>query len=120
MEIKNIIFILIFFSASAFFIYSCRNLFRYMMVAKKKDYRFDHPGKRLSRLWKVAFMQTKLLRDPKAGILHLFIFWGFILFIFAVLESIIQGFYSPFSLKFAGPVYSAIRSEEHTSELQSP
>ena len=53
-------------------------------------------------------MQTKLLRDPKAGILHLFIFWGFILFIFAVLESIIQGFYSPFSLRFAGPVYSAI------------
>ena len=108
MAIKNIIFILIFFSAAAFFIYSCRNLFLYMMVAKKKDQRFDNPGKRLSRLWKIAFMQTKLLRDPKAGILHLFIFWGFILFIFAVLESIIQGFYSPFTLKFAGPVYSAI------------
>ena len=79
-----------------------------MLVAKKKDQRFDHPGKRLSRLWKIAFMQTKLLRDPKAGILHFFIFWGFILFIFAVLESIIQGFYTPFSLRFAGPVYSAI------------
>jgi Fe-S oxidoreductase len=79
-----------------------------MKVAKKKDLRFDHPGKRLSRLWNVAFMQTKLLRDPKAGILHLFIFWGFMLFIFAVLESIIQGFYSPFNLKFAGPFYSAI------------
>src|ERR1035437_165302 len=108
MAIKNIIFILIFFSAVVFFIYSCRNLFRYMLVAKKKDERFDNPGKRLTRLWKIAFMQTKLLRDPKAGILHFFIFWGFILFIFAVLESIIQGFYSPFSLKFAGPVYSAI------------
>lgn len=108
MAIRNIIFILIFFSAAAFFIYSCRNLFRYMLVAKKKDQRFDHPGKRLSRLWKIAFMQTKLLRDPKAGILHFFIFWGFILFIFAVLESIIQGFYTPFSLRFAGPVYSAI------------
>ena len=79
-----------------------------MLVAKKKDERFDNPGKRLTRLWKIAFMQTKLLRDPKAGILHLFIFWGFVLFIFAVLESIIQGFYSPFTLKFAGPVYSAI------------
>lgn len=108
MEIKNIIFILVFLSAFAFFFYSCRNLFRYMMVAKKKDPRFDNPAARLSRLWKVAFMQTKLLRDPKAGILHFFIFWGFILFIFAVLESIIQGFYSPFSLRFAGPLYSAI------------
>ncbi|MDR3668138.1 MAG: heterodisulfide reductase-related iron-sulfur binding cluster [Ignavibacteriaceae bacterium] len=105
---KNIIFIMVFFLASAFFIYSCINLLRYMRVAKKKDPRFDHPGKRLSRVWKIAFMQTKLLRDPKAGILHFFIFWGFILFIFAVLESIIQGFWSPFTFKFAGPFYSAI------------
>jgi Fe-S oxidoreductase len=108
MAIKNIIFILIFFSAAAFFVYSCRNLLRYMLVAKKKDSRFDHPAKRLSRVWTIAFMQTKLLRDPKAGILHFFIFWGFVLFIFAVKESIIQGFWSSFTFKFAGPVYSAI------------
>jgi hypothetical protein len=108
MALKNIFFIIIFISAVSFFLYSCRNLFLYMKVAKKKDDRFDQPGKRITRLLKIAFMQTKLLRDPKAGILHLFIFWGFILFIFAILESIIQGFYSPFSFNFAGPIYSAI------------
>jgi len=48
------------------------------------------------------------MRDPKAGILHLFIFWGFVLFIFAVLETITQGFYSPFSLSFLGPFYGVI------------
>ncbi len=79
-----------------------------MFVAKKKDDRFDNPGSRLARTWKIAFLQTKLMRDPKAGILHIFIFWGFVLFIFAVLETIIQGFYSPFSLSFLGPVYSVI------------
>ncbi|MDR3610630.1 MAG: heterodisulfide reductase-related iron-sulfur binding cluster [Ignavibacteriaceae bacterium] len=108
MAVKNIVFIIIFLSAALLFIYSCKNLLRHMQVAKKKDDRFDNPGFRLSRLWKVAFMQTKLLRDPKAGILHLFIFWGFVLFIFAILESLIQGFYSPFNFSFAGPVYSAI------------
>jgi Fe-S oxidoreductase len=108
MTIKNYIFILVFFSAAAFFIYSCRNLFLYMLTAKKKDDRFNNPKERLLRLWKVAFLQTKLLRDPKAGILHIFIFWGFVLFLFAVIETILQGFYSYFSFSFAGPVYSAI------------
>jgi Fe-S oxidoreductase len=108
MTIKNIIFIIVFLSSALFFFYSCRNLIRRMFVAKKKDNRFDNPGSRLARTWKIAFLQTKLLSDPKAGILHIFIFWGFILFIFAVIETVIQGFYSPFSLSFLGPVYSVI------------
>ena len=40
--------------------------------------------------------------------MHLLIFWGFVLFIFAVIETILQGFYSPLSLSFLGPVYSLI------------
>ena len=79
-----------------------------MLVAKKKDDRFDKIGLRLKRVWNIAFAQTKLLRDPAPGILHLFIFWGFILFLFAVVEALVQGFYSPFSLSFLGPIYSVI------------
>ncbi len=40
--------------------------------------------------------------------LHLLIFWGFMLFIFAVIESIIQGFYSQFNLSFLGFFYTII------------
>jgi Fe-S oxidoreductase len=79
-----------------------------MLVAKKKDDRFDKIGLRLKRVWNIAFAQTKLLRDPAPGILHLFIFWGFILFLFAVVEALVQGFYSPFSLSFLGPIYSVL------------
>lgn len=79
-----------------------------MLVAKKKDDRFDKIGVRLKRVWVIAFAQTKLLRDPKAGILHLIIFWGFVLFLFAVIEAIIQGFYSPFTFEFMGAFYSAM------------
>src|SRR3972149_1679936 len=78
MELKNIIFILFFLVSILFFIWSCRNLVHYMLVAKKKDNRFDKIGERLKRVWVIAFAQTKLLRDPKAGILHLIIFWGFL------------------------------------------
>ncbi len=114
MELKNIIFIIFFLMAMGFFIWSCRNLIKYMLVAKKKDDRFDNIGQRLKRVWNIAFAQTKLLRDPSAGILHLLIFWGFILFLFAVIEALIQGFYSPFSLSFLRPVYSAITIVEDT------
>ncbi|HSD62879.1 MAG TPA: (Fe-S)-binding protein [Ignavibacteriaceae bacterium] len=108
MGLKNYIFILIFLSALALFIWSCRKLITYMFFGQKKDDRFDHPGDRLKRVWTIAFAQTKLLRDPKAGLLHLTIFWGFVLFLFAVVEAFLQGFYSPFSWHFTGPFYSVI------------
>lgn len=108
MELKNIIFILILIIALGLFTWSCRKLIRYMLFAQKKDERFEKIGKRLKRVWVIAFAQTKLLRDPKAGLLHLTIFWGFVLFLFAVAEAFIQGFYSPFSWNFTGLLYSAI------------
>ncbi|MCK7524468.1 MAG: hypothetical protein MZV64_46010 [Ignavibacteriales bacterium] len=98
MELKNIIFIIVFVAVFGFFAYSVNNLIKYLKVAKKKDDRFDNIPTRLKRVWNIAFAQTKLLRDPVAGTLHLLIFWGFVLFIFAVIETIFQGFYSPFSL----------------------
>jgi ferredoxin len=79
-----------------------------MKVAKKKDGRFDQVGRRIVNVIKIAFGQSKLLRDPIAGTLHFLIFWGFMLFLISVIEAIIQGFYSPFTLSFLGPLYSAI------------
>jgi len=108
MEIKNIIFILIFLAAIVFFIYSSRNLVRYMLTGRKKDDRSGNAGQRLKKVLVVAFAQSKLFRDFKAGILHFFIFWGFVLFLFAVLEAFIQGFYSQFSLSNTGLFYSAV------------
>jgi Fe-S oxidoreductase len=110
METKNIIFILVFFAVIAFFIYSSANLIRYMLVAKKKDDRFDEPWQRIKRVIKIVFGQSKLLREPLAGSIHFLIFWGFVLFLIIVVEVIIQGFYSPFTWEFLGPVYSIITS----------
>ena len=108
MELKNIIFIIVLLAVFGFFVFSVNNLIKYLKVAKKKDDRFDNIPERLKQVWNIAFAQSKLLRDPVAGLLHLLIFWGFLLFIFAVLETILQGFYSDFSLSFLGPIYSAI------------
>jgi Fe-S oxidoreductase len=110
MEIKNVIFILVFIAVTALFVYSSRNLIRYMLVAKKKDDRFDKPWQRIKRVIKIVFGQSKLLREPLAGSIHFIIFWGFVLFLFIVLETIIQGFFSHFTWEFLGPFYTVITS----------
>jgi len=110
MEIKNFIFILVFIAVTVFFAYSSRNLIRYMLVAKKKDDRFDKPWQRIKRVITIVFGQSKLLREPLAGSIHFFIFWGFVLFLFVVIETIIQGFFSPFTWEFLGPLYTVITS----------
>jgi Fe-S oxidoreductase/nitrate reductase gamma subunit len=108
MELKNIIFTILFILAFGLFFWSCSKLYKYMLVAKKKDNRFDRAGERIKKVLEVAFGQSKLLRDPVAGTVHFLIFWGFMLFLFAVTEAMIQGFYSNFSLSFLGPFYSLI------------
>lgn len=105
--IKNIIFIIVFISAIGFFLYTMRKMISYILVAQS-DNRSDNIGQRLKNVFVIAFGQSKLLRDPAAGILHFLIFWGFMLFLFAVIEAIIQGFYSGFTLEFLGPFFSSI------------
>ncbi len=107
MDVKNIIFILVFVVTFVLFYFSMRRKIKFLLVGKKEN-RFDKVAERLKNVLTIAFGQTKLLRDPVAGIIHFFIFWGFMLFIIAVLESIIQGFYSPFNFSFLGPLYSLI------------
>jgi Fe-S oxidoreductase len=105
MTLKNIIFVFIFIAAIALFAWSLKKLYAYMLTAKKKDDRTGKVGERISYVLTVAFGQSKLLREPAAGIIHFFIFWGFVLFLFAVIESMIQGFYSEFDLTFTGWFY---------------
>jgi Fe-S oxidoreductase len=107
MEIKNIVFILVFIASFAFLGFNIKRLISYLHVGKKED-RFDNIPTRIKNVLKVAIGQTKILRDPVAGLVHVLIFWGFLLFIFAVIEAIIQGFYSPFTLEFLGPIFSII------------
>lgn len=107
MTLKNYIFILLFVGALALFTYNVIRLIKYLKLAKPEN-RFDNIPERIKNTLKIALAQTKILRDPVAGPVHVIIFWGFILFLFAVIEALIQGLYSPFTLEFLGPLFSAI------------
>jgi len=106
-ELKNIIYTIVFIGAFSFFASNVKRLYSYLRIGKDEN-RFEKIGARIKNVLVIAFGQSKLLREPLAGTIHFFIFWGFVLFLFAVVESIIQGFYSPFSLEFLGPVFSLI------------
>jgi Fe-S oxidoreductase len=62
----------------------------------------------MQRVVKIALLQTKLLREPLAGLMHLAIFWGFLALIGAVVESIGEGVTGHFSFRFLGGLYSCI------------
>ncbi len=107
MTIKNLIFIIFFIATIGLFVYNIRRIIKYVLIAQKEN-RFDNIVARIINVLKIAFGQTKLLREPIAGIIHFLIFWGFMLFLLAVVESIIQGFYSSFNWGFLGSFYSII------------
>lgn len=107
MELKNIIFVFIFLIAIVLFVISIKRIISTIKLGQKEN-RFDKPWKRLINVITIAFGQKKLLREPVSGVIHFFIFWGFILLIFAVIEAIVQGFYSDFNFSFLGYFYSLI------------
>src|SRR5205085_9500804 len=74
----------------------------------RSDNRFENVIIRIKKVLFVGIAQTKILRDPAAGIMHAFIFWGFTVLLTAVTEAFIQGFYTPFSLAILGKVSMAI------------
>ncbi len=101
METKNIVFAALFLCSMGLFAWSVARLIRYLWLGKP-DNRFDAPGARVGKVLTVAFGQSKLLREPFAGLMHFFIFWGFVVLLTAVVESIAEGLIPGFSLSIIG------------------
>ena len=107
MELSNILFAIVLLASLLFFGFSARRLLSYLQVGKSED-RFDKPLLRIQKVIKIALLQSKLLREPLAGFMHLAIFWGFLSLIAAVVESIGEGITGHFSFRFLGRFYSAV------------
>jgi Fe-S oxidoreductase len=106
--IKAIIFTTVLIAAFVGIIINAKRLTAFLRLGKWTN-RFDHASERMKRVLGIAIGQSKIFRDPIAGPIHAFIFWGFLVLIFAVIESIGEGLTGGhFSLSFLGPVYSVI------------
>jgi len=99
MPVKYIAFLVVFIISLAFFFYSVRRLLLHLRIGKSEN-RFDRPLSRIKNVIVVAFGQSKLMREPLAGLMHAMIFWGFVILLSAVLESVGEGLIPGFSLRW--------------------
>jgi Fe-S oxidoreductase len=104
---KHIIFWVVFLAASAGVAWNVRRLIGYLKVARPEN-RFENIGTRIRNVLVVAIGQSKLLREPVAGAIHAMIFWGFLVLLAAVIESIVEGLIPGGNLFWLGPVYSVL------------
>lgn len=107
MTIKTIVFVVVLVVAFGGVFYNTRRLLDFLRIGKWTN-RFDNLVERFRRTLVIAIGQTKIFRDPVAGPVHAFIFWGFIVLLAAVIESIGEGLMGRFSLSFLGGAYSVI------------
>ena len=107
MSLNSVIFALVLAAALGFFLSNARRLVRYLAIGKK-EMRTDRLGERAATALRVAIGQSKILREPFAGILHAVIFWGFMILLLAVVESILEGLVPGASLAFLGPLYAPL------------
>ncbi len=104
MTAKNVVFLLVLLVAFSVFAHSVRRLVRSLKLGQPED-RFDRPWARLKKTLAVAIGQSKILREPLAGVMHALIFWGFLVLLTSVLESLGEGLVPGFSFRFLGPLY---------------
>ncbi|WP_445750147.1 4Fe-4S dicluster domain-containing protein [Polaribacter sp.] len=90
--LPNILFALALAVGFGFFAMNVRKLFRNIRLGKDIN-RTDNKTARLKNMLKIAFGQSKMVRRPISGLLHLVVYIGFIIINIEVLEIVIDGLF---------------------------
>jgi len=90
--LPNIIFAIILILGIGFFVKNVKKIIRNIKIGKDID-RKDQPKIRLKNMLRVAFGQSRMVRRPIAGTLHVIVYLGFIIINIEVLEIIIDGLF---------------------------
>ena len=96
MTAQNAVFLFVLTVGAGLFAVNVERLTRYLRLGVVED-RTDRPWRRLGNVLSIGIGQTKILREPVAGIMHATIFWGFIVLTAGTIEIFIQGIWGGFS-----------------------
>lgn len=99
MSTQNVVFLLVLTVAAGIFSLNVQRLVDYLRLGLPER-RTDRPWWRLSNVLTIGIAQTKILREPIAGIMHATIFWGFIILTAGTVEIFIQGVWNGFSYEY--------------------
>ncbi|AMC12066.1 Fe-S oxidoreductase [Lutibacter profundi] len=104
--IDNIIFAVILILGIGFFIKNIKKISRNIKLGKDID-RTDNANKRWNNMIMIALGQSKMVKRPIAGILHIIVYVGFIIINIEVLEIIIDGLFGTHRVfSFLGGFYN--------------
>ena len=104
--ISNILFAILLVVGIGFFTKNVKKLIRNIKLGKDID-RSDNSTQRWKNMTNVALGQSKMVRRPVAGILHIIVYLGFIIINIEVIEIIIDGLFGTHRVfAFAGGLYN--------------
>lgn len=106
MYIDNILFAILLLIGIGFFAKNIKKLSRNIKLGQDLD-RTDNPSARWKNMALIALGQSKMVRKPVAGFLHIIVYAGFIIINLEVLEIIIDGLFGTHRIfSFLGGFYS--------------
>jgi heterodisulfide reductase subunit C len=103
--LPNILFALLLIVGAGYFTMNVKKLIRNIKLGKDLD-RSDNSSARWKNMINIALGQSKMVRRPVAGILHIIVYAGFIIINIEVIEIIIDGLFGTHRVfSFAGGLY---------------
>ena len=90
--IDNVIFLILLIAGFGLFFKSSKEIYRNIKLGREIN-RTDQPAVRWKTMTKVALGQSKMVKRPIAGVLHIFVYVGFVIINIELLEIIIDGIF---------------------------
>ena len=94
----SVVFLFVLVLALGFFALNVQRLVRYLRLGFDEN-RTERPFVRIRNVLEIGIAQKKIFRDPVAGPMHAFIFWGFMVLTAGTIEILIAGIVPRFSFE---------------------
>lgn len=108
MHVENVAFIVLFLAATIIFTLKVREIIRNIHLGTDLD-RSDHKSERWKTMIMVAMGQSKMVKRPFAGVLHILVYLGFVIINIEVLEIVIDGVFGTHRVfSFLGGFYNVL------------
>jgi heterodisulfide reductase subunit C len=103
--IDNILFVIVLALGFGYFAFNVKKILRNIRLGRDIDRR-DDPGERWGNMAMIALGQSKMVKRPVAGALHIVVYVGFVIINIELLEIIIDGIFGTHRLfSFMGGFY---------------
>lgn len=110
--IDNVLFVVLLIVGFGLFFKSLKEIYRNIKLGKEIN-RTDRKAERWAIMTRVALGQSKMVKRPIAGVLHIFVYVGFVIINIELLEIIIDGTFGTHRVLFGflgTPLYSLFTS----------